>query len=130
LVSTKLIAEARKNGISDHLLRTRLRRGWSEEDATTEPPTKKKERGYWLDIAKKNGVGEKTFDYRVYYQGLSYTEAALKPVRGNNERKYWLEIAKKNGISVGAFNNRVHREWGFKRAATEPINKRQKKKVR
>lgn len=83
MVSTKLIAEARRNGISAHLLRVRLSRGWDEVRATTEPAVKK--RSYWLGIAKENGISEKLFDQRAYVLGHSFERAATTPVNQN----YW-----------------------------------------
>lgn len=70
---------AKKNGICEGTLRTRLNRGWNKERALTKPV--ETERARWLKVAKKRGISEKVFDYRIYYKGMSHKKAALTPLR-------------------------------------------------
>lgn len=80
----------------------------------------------WLEIAKKNGINEDAFYYRVKSAKWDYEKAATKPVNKIDEEfKKWQQIAESNGISYRAFHNRVKKsKWSYEKAATvKPIRK-------
>lgn len=91
---SKWVEIAKQNGISRQVFDNRLRYGWSEEQAVTEPK--------WT-----------TEQYR--HQLKKQREA---------KRKYPVELIKKaenNGISYKTFLFRVSCGWSWERAATEPL---------
>lgn len=83
MITPKMLAVSRANRISDNLLRTRISRGWDKERAITE--STKKERAYWMEVAKKNGIKRMTFNNRLYQLGYTYEMAATKPLKGQGK---------------------------------------------
>lgn len=80
LTSTDYI-QAERNGIKKTTLIERIKRGWDKNEAKTRPINRKTERARWLRVALEKGMSESTFDYRVYYKGLTYEQAAKEPLR-------------------------------------------------
>ncbi|HSH26050.1 MAG TPA: hypothetical protein VLA13_11040 [Massilibacterium sp.] len=75
---------AKKNGIGEMTVYSRVNNGWSIEEAITRKVQKKKN-GKWLELARKNGIKENTFYGRLRY-GMTEKEAATKPVRRREKK--------------------------------------------
>ncbi|MBB3132169.1 hypothetical protein FHS19_006896 [Paenibacillus rhizosphaerae] len=84
---TKWLAIAEKNGINRGAFYERVRKGWVEEKAATEPlgkavakpGPKVKYPADMIELAEKNGIGAERFRDRVR-SGWSYKNAATKPL--------------------------------------------------
>lgn len=114
---------ARRNGIKDETLKSRLRMGWDKKRAINEPINKRLTKEH-LEIAKKNGINPGTVQNRVYSLQWDVKDAITKPVR---QRKYekCIKIAQANGIAKQTFYARVKRNgWKEEDAATIPVGKR------
>ncbi|MCZ8518867.1 hypothetical protein [Paenibacillus caseinilyticus] len=91
---------AEDNGISYQSFMSRIRRGWSEEDAATKPlesPQEVKEHALraskcmqvypseFIALAEMNGIAYHTFRVRVKQLGWDYERAATQPVMSKSE---------------------------------------------
>ena len=129
--------EAEKRGISQNLLRKRIRDlGWSKQKALTTPVKKQIKRPKEiLETAKRNGVPSNVLSARLH-AGWDVERATHEPVNSELERihkvinasrnrdKYpqeILELAQRNGINMKTFRGRVHAGWDIYIAATTPI---------
>ncbi|HFR4157289.1 nucleoside permease [Bacillus cereus] len=78
---------ALKNGINIGTFYSRLKLGWTYQDAATKPPRQKdKTEKAWLNIAKKNGIGYQTFISRIRTQKWDMERAATTPVINTGRR--------------------------------------------
>lgn len=129
---------AARNGVDPANLERRIRLdGWDKERAINTPLRKLKDRKYWANIAKKNGIKYNTFMNRVHKLGWTEEKAATYKVEGTEERrkkaaemteknrifpKKYVMLAEKNGIPYKTFRARiVESKWDMERAATEPL---------
>lgn len=90
-----------QNGISNKIFMGRINKGWSEEEASTQPVLSRSEQmkriaknrraklSPYVSIAEANGISRQTWYARVK-RGLSEEEAATKPTR-EYARKQELE---------------------------------------
>ncbi|WP_438449370.1 hypothetical protein [Gorillibacterium sp. sgz5001074] len=91
--------KAEENGISFAAFHSRIRRGWSDEDAATKPlPTPEEIRQHalratekvrkiprWcMDLAEQNGIQRATLRLRIK-KGMSLEEAATRPLMARQE---------------------------------------------
>ena len=78
---------ALKNGINIRTFYSRLKLGWTYQEAATKPPRQKdKAEKTWLNIAKKNGIGYQTFISRIRTQKWDMERAATTPVINTGRR--------------------------------------------
>lgn len=73
----------------------------------------------WLELARKNGIKDKTYYSRLEY-GWTKEKAATTPVKRRMDNE-WLKIAQQNGIHSSTFYKRVDDMfWSPEEAATTP----------
>lgn len=126
---------AAANGISRSTLEARIRRlGWPKERAITEPPRKlSKITREIVELAQRNGIQRKTFDWRIR-SGWPPERAATEPPLSHAERikrasdanrkipADLVELAKRHGVKYVTFYKRVNGlGWDPMTAATTPI---------
>ena len=100
-------AVAKENGIGVGLYHSRIKKGWSEERAATEPVhDSAKELGEYvranrkysqeiIDLATSNGIKYTTFTSRMRSGNMTELEAATTPVRTHSEAgKISVEVKK------------------------------------
>lgn len=123
------IAEAKENGVSYTLLKSRLLdHDWHIEDAISKSPDSKEKYGGWVREALANGISRATFYDRIY-RGYSPEEAATVkrfPRKIDHEETLYdhLEVALKNGINRGTFWNRIYRGADPVKASTIPAKRK------
>lgn len=122
---------AESNGICKCTLKGRVERGWDMEKAITLPPGSTRKRRKWcdkiLEIAKSNGIGVSSLDYRTRVNKLSPYKAATTPLNPNKKPPSYetpevIKICAANGISKTTFRTRVRvLGWSVERAMTQPV---------
>ena len=83
----KDVATAEKNGITLTCVHTRLYYGWEKQRAISQPVRKINVRKKWMELAERNGIGNGTFNSRVYSYGWGFEKAATEPVNTKYRRK-------------------------------------------
>jgi len=95
----KYIQRAKNNGINLNTYRLRVARGWSMQDASTEPPTSKKERinrvvkasrkypDWVYDNLDKNNIKITTFYTRVNDMHWSLEDASTYPTMQRGQKR-------------------------------------------
>lgn len=115
--------------------------GWSRERAITEPKANRRLYKTWKPVLEITKVKKSTFYNRVISLGMTPFEACVTPVQETKGRavgignpiltEHDIAIAEKNGIRRGTVNQRVYAyKWDVKRAITEPIHSKFRKKER
>ncbi|PAD36338.1 hypothetical protein [Terribacillus saccharophilus] len=79
-----------------------------------------------IQIGVENGISEGTIKSRVYKLGWAVHEAIdvlpIKTIINHPEFEHYAQIAKVNGIQKRNLIQRLWYGWSFERAATEPLN--------
>lgn len=73
------------------------------------------------EIARKNGIGKKTLEARVYYRKKKWSKerAITEPVRKVKvSHDPWRKVAVSNGINPKTYNTRIRDGWEPELAAT------------
>lgn len=134
--------EAAKRGIDRKTAYQRFYEyAWDKERAITEPKANRNLYKTWKPVLDITGIKRATFYTRVISLGMTPFEACTtplkaktgRPVGGDNVRlsERHIAVAVKNDIPRGTVHQRVYTyNWDVKRAITEPVNTRFRKKAR
>lgn len=106
---------AERVGILPCTLSTRIKRGWSEDDAINTPVEDKSQ---CLRLrARKLGLNEDVVCSR-FYRGWSEEKALSTPIKS---RKRLKDLSENSGISGDVLSSRLLRGWSIERATTQPV---------
>lgn len=93
-------AAAKRNGIDKARIEYRVRiAGWSVKRAVRTPLRTYNRHGNWLNVARKNGIIDKTFHARLRY-GWTCEEAATTPVLQRSEASIRKNMGGENANDI------------------------------